>query len=120
MGEYYIRKFIDEELSRFVFKKYTKGYRYLIDTIYFAIIEEDAIENMTKNIFPKVANKYKEISALHVKWCINQVIKTMYNNTSMKAISDYFHTELGEKPSLKFIVYTVVCRYNYEQKELEK
>lgn len=74
--------------------------------------DEDSIENLTCNIFPKIAEKYKEKSYINVKWCINQVINTMYNNTSMDIISKYFNLEENVKPSLKFIIYTIVNKYN--------
>ena len=112
MEEYEIKNFILNELSKFEFKKYTKGFKYLKEAIYICILDEDSIENLTFNIFPKIAEKYKEKSYINVKWCINQVINTMYNNTSMDIISKYFNLEENVKPSLKFIIYTIVNKYN--------
>lgn len=111
MEEKAIKKFIIEELSNFKFKMYTKGVKYLIEAIYICIANEDAIENLTKNVFNQIAIKYNERSYLSVKWCIEQVIKTMYNNTEMNIICEYFNIEENLKPSLKFIIYTIVCKY---------
>ena len=62
--------------------------------------------------FPKIATKYNEKSLYNVKWCIDQVIKTMYNNTEISTLCNYFGIEENIKPSLKFIIYTIVCKYN--------
>ncbi len=109
-----IKEFIKKELLKFEFKRATKGFKYLIEVIYICVTDENAIDNLTKNVFPKVAEKYNEKSYSNIKWCINQVISTMHNNTNMDKICDYFNLEKGVKPSLKHIVYTIVCKYNRE------
>lgn len=114
MNEEKIRKFIFNELSKFKFKKYTKGFKYLNEVIYICIIDIDAIDNLNKNVFPKISNKYHEKSYLNVKWCIEGIINTMYNNTEMDIVSKYFNLEDNVKPSLKLITYTIVCKYNLE------
>ena len=58
------------------------------------------------------AKKYNEKSFFKVKWCIEQVLKTMYNNTKISIISNYFSIDENLKPSLKFIIYTIVCKFN--------
>lgn len=112
MKEKEIRKFIRKELSKFKFNQYTKGFKYLEEAIYICIIDIDAIENLTKNVFPIIAKIYNEKSFYHVKWCINQVVNTMYNNTEMDIICKYFNMDVNLKPTLKFIIYTIVCNYN--------
>ena len=113
MDEVYIKKFILTELKKFNFKVYTKGYKYFKEAIYMCIVDEDALDNLSKNVFPYIAEKYNEKSYLNVKWCINQVINTMYNNTKQDIVSKYFNLEYNVKPSLKLIIYTIVCKYNY-------
>lgn len=112
MDELDIKKFILGELSKFNFKIYTKGFKYLKESIYICIVEEDAIENLSKNVFPKIANKYHEKSYYNVKWCIDQVINTMYNNTKLDIICKYFNLEENIKPSLKLVIYTIMCKYS--------
>ncbi len=114
MDEREIRKFIFKELSKFNFKKYTKGFKFLNEIIYICIIDIDAMDNLSKNVFPKVAKKYHEKSYLNIKWCIDRVINTMYNNTEMNIVCKYFNLDSNIKPSLKLITYTVVCKYNLE------
>lgn len=115
MNEEKIRIFIFNELSRFKLKKYTKGFKFLNEVIYICIVDIDAIENLSKNVFPIVAKKYNEKSYLNVKWCINGVIDTMFNNTEMEIICKYFNIEANVKPSLKLITYTIVCKYYYKE-----
>lgn len=67
--------------------------------------------NINKNVFPKITAKYNEKSYFNVKWCIEQVINTMYNNTKLDIISKYFNLDYISKPSLKLIIYTIVCKY---------
>jgi len=106
-----IRDFIYKELSKFNFRRYTKGFKYLSEAIYICIKDENSIENLSKNVFPKILEKYNEKSIYNVKLCIDQVIKTMYNNTNIRIISEYFNLDEDLKPSLKFIVYCIVCKY---------
>ncbi len=107
-----IKCFIEHELSLFKFNKATKGFKYLKEAILICIINEDALDNLRSNVFPVIANKYKEKSPLNVKWCIEQIISTMYNNTEMNHICQYFNIERNVKPTLKQIIYTMVCKYN--------
>ena len=106
-----IEEFVYNELSRFNFKKSTKGYKYLAEAIIMCIKEENSIDNLSKNIFPRIAIKYKAKNANNVKWCIDQVIKTMYNNTKSDLIYKYFNIEENTKTSLKLIIYTIMCKY---------
>lgn len=111
MTEENTKNFIINELSNFKFQKYTKGFKYLVETIYLSIIDEYALDNLSKNVFPIIAKKYNEKSISNVKWCIDKVINSMYNNTDMNILCNYFNLDYNMKPSLKFIVYNIVCNY---------
>lgn len=112
MKEKEIKEFILKELQNFEFKTYTKGFKYLSETILLCIKDNNLLDNLNKNVYPKIAIKYNEKSLYNVKWCIEQIVKTMYNNTDMKRISDYFNLDYNIKPSVKFIVHTIVCNYS--------
>ncbi len=112
-----IKQFIENELCKFNFRRGTKGYKYLKEAICLCIINENAIDNLTKNVFPTIAKEYNEKSYLSIKWCIDQCIITMYNNTQTDIISKYFMLPENLKPSLKLIIYTIVC--NYENKNVK-
>lgn len=107
-----IKNYIIKELLKFKLQRGSKGFKYLVETIYLSIVDVDALDNLSKNVFPIIAKKYNEKSSLNVKWCIDKVIQTMYNNTEMEVISKYFNLEYNMKPSLKCIVYTIVCNYS--------
>ena len=107
-----IKDFISKELSNFEFKRYSKGFKYLSEAILLCIKDINLLDNLSKNVFPKIATKYNEKSLYNVKWCIDQVIKTMYNNTEISTLCNYFGIEENIKPSLKFVIYTIVCKYN--------
>lgn len=111
MNEKEIRNFIVNELSNLEFKQCTKGFKYLCEAIYICIDDINALDNICKNVYPKIAFKYSEKSYLNVKWCIEQVITTMYNNTDMKVLCDFFKINENLKPSTKYIIYTIVSKY---------
>lgn len=106
-----IREFIVKELLKFEFKRCTKGYKYLTETIFICIKNNDNMDNLTKNVFTKLAKKYNEKTFFNIKWCIEQSLKTMFNNTKISIVSEYFNLDENLKPSLKFFVYTIVCNY---------
>ena len=106
--------FILSELSKFNFKRYSKGFKYLSEAILLCIDNPDYLDNLTKYVFPVIATKYNEISFFNVKWCIEQVLKTMYNNTSTSLISKYFNIDEHLKPSVKLVIYTIVCKYEWK------
>lgn len=112
MNEKQIKDFILKELSNFQFKKYSKEFKYLNEAILICIKDIELLDNLTKNVFPKIAKEYNEKSWYNIKWCIEQSIKTMYNNTKISILCNYFNIEENIKPSLKFIIYTIVCKYN--------
>ena len=76
MNDNDIKKFIYNELSNFNFKRETKGFKYLCDAIFICIKDENALDNLSKNVFPQIAEKYNEKSFFKVKWCIEQILKT--------------------------------------------
>ena len=61
MNDNDIKKFIYKELSKFNFKRETKGFKYLCDAIFICIKDENALDNLSKNVFLKLngaLNKY--------------------------------------------------------------
>ena len=60
MNDNDIKKFIYNELSKFNFKRETKGFKYLCDAIFICIKDENALDNLSKNVFPQIAKKYND------------------------------------------------------------
>ena len=104
MNDNDIKKFIYKELSKFNFKRETKGFKYLCDAIFICIKDENALDNLSKNVFHKIKKKYNEKSFFKVKWCIEQVLKTMYNNTKISIINNYFSIDENLKPTFDKIL----------------
>lgn len=114
MEEMKLKEIVKKELNKFEFIRISMGYRYLIDAILICIKDQNALDNLNKNVFPKVAEKHNALSFMHIKWCIEQSIRTMYNNTNSKIISSYFNLKENIKPSLKFFIYTIVSKIEWK------
>ena len=113
MNKTEMKRFIVNELNKFSFNRYTKGFRYLCETIFICINDEEKMNNLSKNVYPIIAKKHKEKNSTKIKWCIEQVLKTMYNNTDNRIICNYFSIQENKKPSIKLVVYTIVCKYEW-------
>lgn len=106
-----IMKYIEKEMSLFKIKPYSKGYKYLTDAIYICISNEDAIENIAKNVYPKIAKKYGLDSIYKVKWNLENAIETIYYDTNSDVICNYFKIDICQKITVKFFIYTVISKY---------
>lgn len=114
MKDVEIKEFIKKELGNFQFIRISMGYRYLVDAIFICIKDQNALNNLNQNVFPKLAEKYNALSYIHIKWCIEQSIRTMYNNTDSKILSKYFNLDEDKRPSLKYLIYTIVSKYEWK------
>lgn len=106
-----IKIYIFKELSNLKFKKETKGFRYLVDAIYLTILDDELIENLTQKLYKKIAKHYEIENSKRIKWCIEETINSMYRNTKQYKINQYFNLENNEKPTPKFVIYTIACKY---------
>ena len=109
-----IIKFINKELSQYNFKKCTKGYKYLFESILLCIKDDEMLEDLNNKVFPIIAKKYKAKTALNVKWCIEQSIKSMYLNTDDKIIKKNLDLEDNTKPTIKFLIYSIVSKFQWQ------
>ena len=66
MGIEEIERYINKELKQFKIKQYSKGYKYLAAAIYICILNEDAIENMSQNVYPKSVDK--KLTNKNTRW----------------------------------------------------
>ena len=108
-----IKKYIFEELSQLEFAKYSKGFTYLNEAIFLCIKNIGFVNKLKKNVYTYIAQKYDESSDDHVKSCIEQSIKTMYNNTKPEKLQEYFYLKKYEKTSLKLIICMVMNKYEW-------
>ena len=100
-----IKKYINKELKQFKIKQYSKGYKYL------CILNEDAIENMSQNVYPRVAQKFKVKNTKRVKWTLENAINTIYRDTEINKICKYFDIDIEQKLTVKFFIYTIISKY---------
>lgn len=106
-----IKEYINKEMSLFKIKPYSKSYKYLVDAIYICILDEDAIENIAKNVYPKIAKKYELNSIYKVKWNLENAIDTIYCDTKSDIICDYFKIDIYQKITVKLFIYTIITKY---------
>lgn len=114
MRDVEIKNFIIKELNRFTFIRMSRGYKYLMEAILICIKNQNAMNNLNKYVYFEIAKKYDALSYIHIKWCIEQAIRTMYNNTDAKLLSKYFNLEENKKPSIKYFIYTIVTKYEWK------
>lgn len=108
---------IEKELEKFEFNKFSKGYRYLVDCLICLLEFPDTIDNIERDLYPKVASQYKDITYLNVKWSITKTLNTMYRYSDNETICQYFHLDKIRKPSNKMFLHTVSVLLNKEKDE---
>ncbi len=85
-----------------------KGTQYLIKTIeYIAKNPNNELENLEKNIYPKIARRYNE-SAHNIKCRINNATTVMYYNCEVAKLKEYFHFNIDTKPKIKTVINTII------------
>lgn len=120
MEDKQIREYIFKQLKELEFVRSSKGFTYLNEAIFLCIKNECSTNNLTKNVYTVIANKYKERSPKNVKGCIEQSINTMYNNTNQKLLNKYFYVSEYQKPTLKFIICMIVNKYRWNKIQEKK
>ena len=120
MEDIKIREYIFKELSDLKFVKCSKGYKYLNEAILMCIKDMSIANNLSKNVYTVIAEKYKEASPRNVKGCMKQAINTMFNNTKPEILYKHFYTEKYEKPTLKLIIWVVVNKYEWYKAKILK
>lgn len=99
---------IIEELLYLGYDISHKGTQYLIKTIdYIAANPNKHVENLERNIYPKIANIYND-SVHNVKCRINNATTIMYCNCEIEKLKNYFHFDIDAKPKVKTIINTVI------------
>jgi len=108
LKDFKIKKYVLYELKKFQFNTDTKGFKYLVEAIVLSIKEPDILENLNKNLYPKIACKYNQKGYLNIKWSIEKSISYMYTNTNSTVLCKYFNFVEDKKPGAKLVISTVV------------
>lgn len=89
-----------------------KGFRYLNESILLAYENDDAIYNLSNNIFPKVCEKF-EASYESVERNMRTVIKNTWNEYE-EALQSISLTKLKSQPTVKDFIGIVVKHLKYK------
>ena len=105
-----IMDYIINELSIFNFNKGTTAYRYLVETIYEIIVNDNIDFDLENEIYHKIANKNQK-RIIQIKWSIDKLIATMSLNTKYNIIQEYFEFDEYKKPTTKFFIKHIIDNY---------
>lgn len=84
------------------------GTQYLCDVIYELYTRKETLSiNLTKNIYPLIATKYKT-SINNIKTNITQSCISMYYNCEEQKLKNFFGYNVIEKPTVKEIIVTIL------------
>ena len=78
-----------------------RGYAYLRDAIILAIQEEDILGNITKNLYPRIAEKYNSTSS-GVESAIRHTIEIGWERGNLESFKKMFGTENYQKDRSRF------------------
>ena len=90
-----------------------KGFRYLYESVLLAYENDEAIFNLSNNIFPKVCEKYAA-TYYSVERDMRTVIKNTWNEYE-EALQNISLTTLKSQPTIKDFIGIVVQHLRYEK-----
>lgn len=97
---------VTEMLHQIGVPAHIKGYQYLRDGILMAIEDEEAINTITKRLYPSVAKRFKTTSS-RVERAIRHAIEVAWDRGDVEVLDHYFgytvHTERGKPTNSEFI-----------------
>lgn len=107
-----VKNKIDYELNKICFNFKYVGTKYLSDCIHICStlvtnIDEINSINLTNEVFPIIARKYKK-TVNSVKTNINRSSTNMYFDCNQKDLNQYFNRHVYLKPQLKDLIFTVL------------
>lgn len=102
-----IKKQITNELVNLSFNTSYIGTQYLIETIFYSYIDKSLIENLNKNIYPILIQKYNT-NLSNIKSDIFQAIIQSYYSCDEKYLNSYLNRVLLSKPKTKDIILGVL------------
>lgn len=106
-----IRKYVNKELNLFEFNVNSNAYNFLKESIYVILYDGNNNFNLEKDIYVKVAKKFKKKNIKSIKWSIEKLMNKMYINTRYEIIQKYFRFQDDRKPSTKLFIRTIVDKY---------
>ena len=104
----FLRTAIINQLNLLNFSHKSIGYNYLIDTISLILERNYKSYNLEKDIYVQLSKQYKNVKAFKIKWNIEKLIRTMYRDTNIHTLHNFFNTDEDTKPTTKLIINTVI------------
>lgn len=107
VSEKTLRSKIKEELKSLKYNYSYKGTKYLEETIYLLYKKGYEKDNLSKDIYPIIAEKYNS-KIQTVKCDIIQASAISYCECEQEKMEEYFGLELTSKPKTKDIIFAVM------------
>ena len=104
-----IRKKITKQLEIFEFNKKSIGYQYLVESLMYTCQNSNFLNNMETNLFPLVAEKFKNKNGINIKWSIQKAMKSMIRYTPTLEIKKIFFETI---PTVKIFITTMTKMIN--------
>lgn len=110
VDEEFIRKRVRKILEKFNFDFKLIGTKYLLEAIVYSYLTKETylFENLEKQIYPYVSQKYK-VAPQNIKWAIIRSINNMKTRLNASDLQN-FSLEDSEKITSKFIISEIVNR----------
>lgn len=103
-----LREKIVNELNILHFNTSYLGTKYLKECIYYIMKDmNNNFENLKKEVYPKIANKYNK-TMHNIKCNINSAVNAMYFDCESQVIIEYFNFTKDFKPTAKLIINTII------------
>lgn len=103
-----IKNKIIEELLYLGYDISHKGTKYLAEAIeYMALNQNNNLEKLEKDIYPKIAIPYKE-SVHNIKCRINNATNVMYCKCEIEKLKKYFRFDVDAKPKVRTVIDTII------------
>ncbi len=111
---------VRKELKKFEVNPITIGYRYILESIVYALEDEELIKNMRDGLYKKVSQNHNNVTEYNIKWTIEKSVESIRRYTSEELMSTYFNLKRREKLSPKLFITTIVYNLKkYKNKEIE-
>ena len=111
---------VRKELKKFEVNPITIGYRYILESIVYALEDEELIKNMRDGLYKKVSQNHNNVTEYNIKWTIEKSVESIRRYTSEELMSTYFNLKRREKLSPKLFITTIVYNLKkYKNKEVE-
>ncbi len=110
---------VRKELEKFEVNPITIGYHYILESIVYALEDEELTKNMREGLYKKVSQNYNNVTEYNIKWTIEKSIESIRRYTSEKIMNTYFNLKRKESLTPKLFITTIVYNLkDYKDKQV--